>query len=356
MLKQLNITNLTVLPHAPFSFGRNLNVVIGENGAGKSHVLKAAYALLAALAEGKAASLSGEPTKGYLQAAVASKLRGVFMPDELGRIASRRRGSTRCELACEFADARHTLRVALNHRSKTEVAVERLPETWLNKAPVFLPTRELLTIFPGFTSLYAERVLPFEETWADTCKLLGRPLARGPKVAKVADLLGPLERAMGGSVEVDRSGHFYLRTESGRMEMHLVAEGLRKLAMLAYLIANGALKEKGYLFWDEPEANLNPRLIKLVADTILRLSKGEIQVFIATHSLYLMRELHIRQKQDFPKLDARYFGLHLAGDHARVEGGKTIDEIGDIASLDEELAQADRYMDMEMGLLPGRKA
>ncbi len=352
MLTKLHIANLTVLPEAPFAFGKNLNVVIGENGAGKSHVLKAAYAVLAALAEGKAASLSGEPTKGYLQGAVASKLRGVFMPDELGRIASRRQGSTRCELACEFGNVRQNVAISFNHRSKTEVAVDRTPEAWLDKAPVFLPTRELLTIFPGFTSLYAERVLHFEETWADTCKLLGRPLARGPKVGKVADLLGPLERAMGGFVEVDRSGHFYLRTKSGRMEMHLVAEGLRKLAMLAYLIANGALKEKGYLFWDEPEANLNPRLIKLVAETILSLSKGGIQVFIATHSLFLLRELHIRQKRDFPKLDARYFGLHLQGDHATVMGGRSIDEVGDIASLEEELAQGDRYMDAEMGV-PG---
>ncbi len=39
------------------------------------------------------------------------------------------------------------------------------------------------------------------------------------------------------------------------MEMHLVAEGLRKLAMIARLIANGSLVDKVSLFWDEPEAN-----------------------------------------------------------------------------------------------------
>lgn len=41
------------------------------------------------------------------------------------------------------------------------------------------------------------------------------------------------------------------------MEMPLVAEGLRKVAMLARLIATGTLLEQGYLFWDEPETNLN---------------------------------------------------------------------------------------------------
>lgn len=55
------------------------------------------------------------------------------------------------------------------------------------------------------------------------------------------------------------------------MEMPLAAEGLRKLAMLAQLIATGSLLEKGYLFRGEPETNLNPKLIKEAALTILRL-------------------------------------------------------------------------------------
>ena len=78
------------------------------------------------------------------------------------------------------------------------------------------------------------------------------------------------------------------------MEMPLVAEGHRKFAMLARLIATGALLDKGYLFWDEPETNLNPKLIKEVASTILHLCRSGIQVFAATHSLFLLREFHIQ--------------------------------------------------------------
>ncbi|MFO1416253.1 MAG: hypothetical protein U1F28_03715 [Acinetobacter sp.] len=40
--------------------------------------------------------------------------------------------------------------------------------------------------------------------------------------------------------------------------MPLIAEGLRKLAMLARLISTGTLLEQDYLFWDEPETNLSP--------------------------------------------------------------------------------------------------
>ena len=99
------------------------------------------------------------------------------------------------------------------------------------------------------------------------------------------------------------------------MEMHLVAEGLRKLATIAKLIATGSLLDKGYLFWDEPESNLNPQIIRTVAKTILQLAQSGVQVFIASHSIFLLRELHILQKTEFENVDTRCFGLHI------VEGG-----------------------------------
>lgn len=127
--------------------------------------------------------------------------------------------------------------------------------------------------------------------------------------------------------------------------MSLVAEGQRKLAMLARLIANGTLMDKGFLFWDEPEANLNPLLIKEVAQSIVNLSKTGIQVFLATHSLFLLRELEILMTSERNlELKSRFFGLHFSGDGVVIEQGDTIDEIGDITALDEELAQSDRFI------------
>ena len=156
---------------------------------------------------------------------------------------------------------------------------------------------------------------------------------------------------MGGSVELDKSGRFYLKLDSGSMEMHLVAEGLRKLATIARLIATGSLLDKGYLFWDEPDANLNPKIVKTIAKTILRIAEGGIQVFLATHSLFLLRELHILQQRDIRNLDTRCFGLHIGEDGAViVQQGRTMDEIGSIAALDEDLQQSERYVDTEMGV------
>ncbi len=345
MLKSLELENFTVFPVAHLTFGKNLNVFVGENGSGKTHLLKAAYSAVAA----NSGRLNGHdlPGKAELQAALANKLMGVFRPDGLGRLVRRARGRGKCRLRYEFDDPALNLEFTFSTVAKTEVTVKRLPSARADKLPVYLPTRELLTIYPGFVSLYETTYLAFEETWRDTCILLGVPLARGPREAKIKQMLAPLELAMGGSVELDRAGRFYLNLASGSMEMHLVAEGLRKLATVARLIANGSLLDKGYLFWDEPESNLNPRIIKTVAKTIVQVAKSGIQVFIATHSLFLMREIHILQKDE--QLDTRWFGLHLEGDaKVRVQQGATVDDIGSIAALDEDLEQTERYVDAEM--------
>jgi energy-coupling factor transporter ATP-binding protein EcfA2 len=164
----------------------------------------------------------------------------------------------------------------------------------------------------------------------------------------ITELLEPLEQLMEGNVELTDSGQFYLNIAGVRMEMHLVAEGLRKLAMIARLIATGALIDKGYLFWDEPEANLNPRVIKRIARTILLLCQNGIQVFVASHSLFLLRELDVLlHSNEFKAVARRYFGLHKAGDQVTVEQGDSVDDIGSIAALEEELSQSDRYLESE---------
>ena len=213
--------------------------------------------------------------------------------------------------------------------------------------PAYLPTRELLTIYPGFVSLYETTELPFEETWRDTCILLGAGLAKGPRLNEIKQLLEPLEAQFEGKVVLDE-GRFYLKTSIGNIEAHLVAEGLRKLAMIARLIATGSLIGTGSLFWDEPEANLNPKVIKRVARTILQLCVSGIQVFVASHSLFLIRELDILLKTDeFKAVKARFFRLHPGADGVVVEQGDTVDDIGKIDALDEELNQSDRYMETE---------
>jgi predicted ATP-dependent endonuclease of OLD family len=345
MLNNLTVKNLTVFPDIQLQFSKNLNIIVGENGTGKTHLLKIAYSALATSWEEGRKSPNGTPTKTLLQTRLADKLIHVFRSDSLGRLTRRKQGRERCDIKLHFQDSRFNFAFSFATNSKTEVSLEEVPEAWLDVSSVYFPTRELLTIFPNFVSLYESHYLEFEETWRDTCLLLGAPLQRGNKEKPIQKLLKPIESAMGGSIELDKNGRFYLKNESGRFEMPLVAEGHRKLAMLARLIATGVLMEKGVLFWDEPEANLNPILIREVARSIVNLSHAGIQVFLATHSLFLLRELEILiSDRDNALLNPRFFGLHFSEGGVVVQQGDTSDEIGEIKALDEELAQSDHFL------------
>lgn len=70
----------------------------------------------------------------------------------------------------------------------------------------------------------------------------------------------------------------------------------------------------------------------------------------------MLRELHILQQRDFKNLDTCCFGLHLGEDGVSVQQGKTMDDIGDISALDEELAQSDRYIEAENQTVQGPTA
>ncbi len=350
MLKGASFTNLTSVPAGDWKFSPGLNIIVGENGLGKSHVLKCIYSVLKALNAGhRASELSNAASldKAQLERHIVEELVGNMRPDNLGRLVKRRQGRNRAEVSLSFKKKALNTRFGFATNSQKRVEFTRAPKVQLKKPPVYIPTRELITLCPWFVPLYDGYTVPFEKSWRDTVQLLGAPSLRGPRAAKLNDFLTPIEHALHGKVVVDTNGRFFLKTSDGMMEAALVAEGLRKLAMLARLISTGVLLEQGYLFWDEPETNLNPKLIKVLAKVIVDLSSQGIQIFLATHSTFLLREISIICVQE-PEVDVRYFALSASGndDVSVLEQGSSVDELDTLVLLDEELSQSSRYMDL----------
>ena len=124
----------------------------------------------------------------------------------------------------------------------------------------------------------------------------------------------------------------------------------RSLATLIYLIRHGAIAEKGEtLFWDEPESNLNPSYIRWVAKALHWLAQAGLQVIVATHSLFFLRELEILLAQSAStSVQARFFGLQQTDSGVAIEQGAHIDDIGGFAALEESLLQSDRYLAAEI--------
>ena len=58
----------------------------------------------------------------------------------------------------------------------------------------------------------------------------------------------------------------------------------------------GTITENTILLWDEPEANLNPEFLPVIADCLLSLSRQHVQILISTHSYILAKYIEIRAK------------------------------------------------------------
>ena len=342
MLNRLELSNFTVFKNADIRFSKGLNVLIGENGTGKSHLLKLGYGM------NKIARIAAQAAfdKDTMGVQLASALVNLFKPDALGRLATRQQGQSACEVCVTFRGG-GTLRFAFSTKSSKRVESQ---EFNITKAPVralFIPPKEVLSIYPGFAQSISDRELAFDDTYHDLCRDLERRPLKGPRFASIAELLTPLEAMLGGSISQEGE-QFYLKSGKGILEVQLLAEGYRKIGQIAYLLKNGSLMHNGILFWDEPETNLNPKNIKNIATMLIALVRYGIQVVIATHSLFLMRELHIQNTSD--AVPALFTELFFNEDGAvQVKQEKELDRLPKIAALEEELSQSDRFLNGRAG-------
>lgn len=343
MLKQLILENFTVFKAAEFDFSPGLNILIGENGTGKSHILKLCYALQKTTSGLEAKT----PPKDVLERTFARSLMEVFLPDSLGRLASRVQGNISASIKAEFASGGHLdIRFSTRNTERVDISLD-LPAA-PSPTVLFIPPKEIISVFPGFQAALEKRELPFDATYLHLAKALGSAALKGKKPRAIDELLKQIEKIINSNViKSDNKFYFHSRQTNGNIEAHLVAEGHRKLGMLMHLLQNGELLENSSLVWDEPEANLNPRLLIKLAEILALLAKV-MQVTIATHSLILLRELEILRQQGRLK-NARYFGLHFADDSVQVISGDSSNDIGDIAALDASLEQSERYLQIANG-------
>ena len=100
-----------------------------------------------------------------------------------------------------------------------------------------------------------------------------------------------------GTVVYDANkDEFYLKSGSSKQEFTLVAEGIRKMALLWQLVKNGTLEKGSILFWDEPEANINPTYIPIIVEMLLELQRKGVQIFISTHDYMIASYFEVKKR------------------------------------------------------------
>jgi len=166
-ITKIKFQNFMAFDKLEFLPSPGVNILIGANGTGKTHIMKVAYSAC-------------DITKS--QKDFAEKLVNNFLPSNkaIGRLVQRKPGSRRANV--EIHRGNFKLKISFsNHSKSTKSATITGNNEWMGKPleSVYIPVKEMLSNAPGFRSLYTQREIHFEEIYADIIDRAFRPLPRG---------------------------------------------------------------------------------------------------------------------------------------------------------------------------------
>ena len=321
MIKKFSIESIGEFrKKTEFEFSKNINVFLGKNATGKSIILKFLYSSLAFLNNKKQSE-----NKEILNHNLSEKIKNVFLIEKIGKLSTRKQGRIKSKVEVFFANNNFAFSFSTkSHKAKIEV----IPDNKIGKS-IFIPTKEILSIMDrGFIGIYDNYEKPFmEEIYYDLAKKLDEPMGRGRNVSKINKLLKlfKIEDIQLGRIYREQNTKEFIAYIKGigNIESKLLAEGYRKIETIVFLLKNGQLTNGSYLFWDEPEANLNPSLMKSMVDFIVNLSQEfNIQIFLSTHNYFLLKYLNF--KNNSKKQPVKFFSLRKEKDTIEVSASTDI--------------------------------
>lgn len=313
-ITSINAKNFMIFNDINLKFSKDINVISGANSTGKTALLKLLYASLKGYDN---AYNSMNRTKELVETEIVKKLCGVFRPDKnaVGRLVNRVQGSNRTDLDIVLDDC-NTLEYGFSSRHTAHIDIKNTDFNSFGKVtPVYIPPKEIISATENFDSLYSDYHIAFEETYDDLTRLLARPLKKGANSKKKNRVLDRLEKIIDGNIiQKDRKFYIHVRGE-GEFEMGLVSEGYRKLATIMYLISSGTLSSDSILFWDEPETNMNPKMIQPIAEAMIELARMGVQIFVTTHDYFLQQSFNLdavysKGEKNKRKVDYEFISLY----------------------------------------------
>lgn len=295
-ITQIKLNNVTVFKDIEINFSDGIHVFIGENGTGKTHIMKLLYS----------ACQAANPKVSF-----SNKVVRTMLPDDykISRLITRTRGSNsanvRISAGSDAGAAIKNLSMDFNHKTKKWEAVVQGEEAWeksfRNISSIFIPAKEILSNSYNLTAAAEKDNVRFDDTYIDIINSAKVDISAGRNSTERDNRLKAIEKIIGGTVYYDsKKDEFYLKKGNSKQEFNLVAEGIRKMALLWQLVKNGTLEKGSVLFWDEPEANMNPAYLATIVEVLYELQKDGVQIFVSTHDYMLAKYFEVRKKEDIP--------------------------------------------------------
>ena len=290
MIQRLELKNFTVFESLEIDFSPGVNIFIGENGTGKTHVLKLMYSVLASC---------------FQRVHPGTKLKDVFRPEgSIQRLVRRELAKPVTGTFMVGTDTDEFTGHIEKVISKTsgflgfDAYVGAAATKKLVTRPIYIPPKEILAEAAKTIALEREWELPISAVEIDYISTILLPERKTTSPLSLpSSLLKRLIAVVGGSV-IQEEDRFYIREKAGKCEFSLVAEGHRKLAALSILMQKNLIDNNTIIFWDEPENNMNPKLLKFLVELLIELQRSGVQIFLATHSYALLKLFDLLKRCD----------------------------------------------------------
>lgn len=285
-IKSVNIKNFTVFDDFELNLSSGINIIIGNNGTGKTHLLKGLYAVCESINNLNKSIIPYNIAQPYFKVNTMDLVRDKSYKDK------------KTSIRVNYLNDGYVKYVITKHE-RMELAEDGLPykDIDFNISDIFIPAKEILSHSRGFLALNNKYDMPFDKTYVDI--ITNAELPESKDISEInKKILKIISEVIDGEVVYENDNFYVVKTDGSKIDFSIEAEGIRKFALLWKLIRNGLIDNEAILFWDEPEANINPELMPVLVDILIELQKCGVQIFLATHSYNFAKYFEIKRNSN----------------------------------------------------------
>ena len=293
LIKKIKLENYTIFENQQMEFCPGINIFIGENGTGKTHILKALYSACQSVSK---------------KTSFSHKLVSTMLPDDykISRLITRRQGNRSGLIRITAGDLEggqdRVMTISFSGKTKKwdaeVIGEDGWEQSFAGISSIFIPAKEILSHSYNLNAASEVDNVRFDDTYLDIINAAKIDISAGRNSTAKEAMLKAVEKVTHGTVIYDaKRDEFYLKSGNSKQEFNLIAEGIRKMALLWQLIKNGTLEKGAVLFWDEPEANINPTYIPIIVEILLELQRKGVQVFISTHDYMIASYFEVKKTE-----------------------------------------------------------
>ncbi len=285
MIQDVTIKNCGPISSLHFKPGAGFNVIIGENSRGKSLLLKTLYTAIKSLEEYQ----RGNDKRTFRQI-LDDRLKWTFQLKKIGDLVTK---GEREKFRFEADIDNEKVMFSFGHSAEKGVGDSLDPLQGRSANSVYFPAKEVLSLDSIIRqSREIDMQFGFDDTYYDLVKAVSKPAQQGKNWKSFSDARKELGNIIDGRVDFVDNEWFYIKGQS-RYPISITAEGVKKIAIIDRLLGNRIITPQSVLFIDEPESALHPNAIVQYFDVLNHLVKEGIQVFIATHSYFVIKKLQL---------------------------------------------------------------